>query len=62
MFSALICTELGCIQNMQHIRQTIDETFHKIYRQTERLAEKLHVEAAVPRSTKRQMYRSIVPA
>ena len=52
----------GCIQDMQHIRQTIDEEFHKIYKQTERLAEKLHVEPTIPRSTVRQMYRNNVPA
>ena len=33
----------GCIPYMQHMRQTIDEEFHKIYKQAERLAEKLHV-------------------
>ena len=47
---------------MQHMRQTIDEEFHKIYKQTERLAEKLHVEPTIPRSAVRQMHRNNVPA
>ena len=52
----------GCIQDMQSIRQTTDEEFHKIYKQTERLAEKLHVEPTIPRSAVRQMHRSNVAA
>ena len=44
------------------MRQTIDEEFHKIYQQTERLAEKLHVEPTIPRSAVRQMHRNNVPA
>ena len=40
----------GCIQGMQHLRQTTDEEFHKISKKTERLAEKLHVEPTIPRS------------
>ena len=52
----------GCIQDMQHMRQTIDEEFHKIYKQTERLAEKLHVGPAIPKNTVRQMHRNSVPA
>ena len=52
----------GCIQDMQHMRQTIDEEFHNIYKQTERLAGKLHVEPTVPRSAVRQMHRNNVPA
>ena len=47
---------------MQHMRQTINEEFHKIYQQTERLAEKLHVEPTIPRSAVRQMHRNNVPA
>ena len=52
----------GCFQDMQHMRQTIDEEFHKIYKQTERLAENLHVEPAIPRSVVRQMHCNNVPA
>ena len=52
----------GCIQDMQHMRQTIDEEFHKIYKQTERLAEKLHVEPTIPRSAVKEMHRNNVPA
>ena len=52
----------GCIQDMQHMKQTIDEEFYKIYKQTERLAEKLHIEPAIPRSAVRQMYCKNVPA
>ena len=47
---------------MQHTEQTTDEEFHKIYKQTRRLAEKLHVEPTVPRSTERQMHRNNVHA
>ena len=36
--------------------------FHKIYKQTERLAEKLHVELTLPRSVVGQMQRNNVPA
>ena len=52
----------SCIQDMQHIRQFTDEEFHKIYKQSERLAEKLHIEPTIPRSTVRQMHRNNVPA
>ena len=51
----------GCIQDMQHMRQTIGEEFHKIYKQAERFAEKLHVEPIIPRSAVRQMHRKNVP-
>ena len=47
----------SCIQDMQHMRQIIDEGFHKVYKQAERLAEKLRA-----RSTVRQMHRNNVPA
>ena len=47
---------------MQHMRQTIDEEFHKIYKQTERLAENLHVEPTIPRSALRQMHRYNISA
>ena len=47
---------------MQHMRQTIAEEFHKMYKQTERLAEKLHVEPTIPRSAVRQMHLNNVPA
>ena len=53
---------VGCTQYMQHMRQTIDEEIHKIYKQTERLAEKLHVEPKIPRNVVRQMQRNNVPA
>ena len=44
------------------MRQTIDEEFHKIYKQTESLAEKLYVEPTIPKSAVRQMHRNSVPA
>ena len=47
---------------MQHMRQIIDEEFHKVYKQSERLAEKLHIEPTIPRSAVRQMHRNNVPA
>ena len=47
----------SCIQDMQHMRQIIDEGFHKVYKQAERLAEKLRA-----RSTVRQMHHNNVPA
>ena len=43
----------GCIQDMQRMKQTIDEEFHKTYTQTERLAEKLHLGPTFPRSAVR---------
>ena len=52
----------GCIQDMQQMRQTTDEEFHKIFKQTERLAEKLHVEPTIPRFTVRQIHRNNVSA
>ena len=52
----------GCIQDMQYMRQTTDEEFHKIYKQTERLAENLHVEPTIPRSAVKQMHRNNVHA
>ena len=52
----------SCIQDMQYIRQFIDEEFHKIYKESERLAEKLHIEPTIPRSAVRQMHRKNVPA
>ena len=42
--------------HQQHMRQTTDQEFHKIYKQRERLAETFHVESTVPRSTVRQMH------
>ena len=47
---------------MQHMRQIIDEEFHKVYKQSERLAEKLHIEPTIPRSAVKQMYRNKSPA
>ena len=44
------------------MRQTIDEEFHKIFKQTERLAEKLHVEPTIPRYAVRQIHRNNVSA
>ena len=44
------------------MRQPTDEEFHKIYKQTVKLAERLHVEPTIPRSTVRKMHRSNVPA
>ena len=43
------------------MRQTIGEEFHKIYKQAERFAEKLHVEPIIPRSAVRQMHRKNAP-
>ena len=43
------------------MRQTIDEEFNKIYKQTEILAEMFHVKPTIPRSAVRQMYRNNVP-
>ena len=51
----------GCIQDMQHMRKTISEEFHKIYKLTKRLVEKLHVEPTIPSSAVRQMHRNNVP-
>ena len=51
----------GCIQDMQHMRQTTDDEFHKIYKQSERLAEKLHVELTIPRTAVRKMDCNNVP-
>ena len=47
---------------MQHMRQTTDQEFHKIYKQREILAGTFHVEPTIPRSTVRQMHRNSVPA
>ena len=47
---------------MQHIRQTIDKEFHKIYKETEKLAEKLPVKPTVPRSAINKMHRNSFPA
>ena len=47
---------------MQHMRQIIDEEFHKVYKYSERSAEKLHIEATIPRSAVRQMHRNNVSA
>ena len=44
------------------MRQTSDEEFRKIYKQTERLAEKFHVEPIISKSAVRQMHRNNVPA
>ena len=44
------------------MRQIIDEAFHKVYKQSKRLAEKFHKEPSIPRSTVRQMHRNNVTA
>ena len=52
----------SCIQDMQHMRQITDEEFHKVYKQSERLAKKLRTESTIPGSAVRQMHRNNIPA
>ena len=47
---------------MQHMRKTIGEVFHKIYKQAEGLAEKLRVEPTIPSSAIREMHHNNVLA
>ena len=44
------------------MRQITDEKFHKVYNQSERLAETLHIEPTIPRSAVSQMHRNDAPS
>ena len=52
----------SCIEDMKHLREIMDDEFKIIYQQAERMATKLSVEPAIPRSVARQMHRNNVPA
>ena len=50
------------IDDMKLLRENMDDEFKIIYQQSERMATKLNVEPAIPRTVARQMYRNNVPA
>ena len=52
----------SCIEDMKHLREIMDDEFKIIYQQAERMATKLSVEPAIPRTVARQMHRNNVPA
>ena len=47
---------------MKLLRENMDDEFKIIYQQSERMATKLSVEPAIPRTVARQMHRNNVPA
>ena len=50
------------IDDMKLLRENMDDEFKIIYQQSERMAAKLTVEPAIPRTIARQMHRNNVPA
>ena len=50
------------IDDMKLLRENMDDEFKIIYQQSERMATKLSVEPAIPRTVARQMHRNNVPA
>ena len=50
------------IDDMKLLRENMDDEFKVIYQQSERMATKLGVEPAIPRTVARQMHRNNVPA
>ena len=52
----------SCIDELKDIRNDIDTNFAILYRQAERLADQLNVEASIPRLVMRQQHRNNVPA
>ena len=40
----------SCIEDMKHVRENINNEFHRIYKQSEKLANKLSVDPAIPRN------------
>ena len=48
--------------DMKLLRENMDDEFKIIYQQSERMATKLSVEPAIPRTVARQMHRNNVPA
>lgn len=47
---------------MKATRDNVEEGFKKIYKQAERIAEKLNVDPSLPRIAKRQIHRQNQPA
>ena len=43
-------------------RSKIQQTFHNVYQQAERMAHEVGTEPSIPRLAKRQMHRSNIPA
>ena len=52
----------SCIDDMKHLRERMDDEFKITYKHSERMATKLSVEPAIPRTVARQMHRNNVPA
>ena len=52
----------GCMEDVKHARENIDDQLHIVYQQPESLAKGLNVDLAIPRSASRQMNRNNVLA
>ena len=51
-----------CIEDIQLLRENVDQESDVIFKQAVRMADQLNVEPNIPRVAKKQIYRDNVPA